>query len=79
MSQVWRELWSLIALILGVAVPVAKGATEFASAFETAGRVTRKATDNWELSVDLDSVAAKLALRKAEQNAAADKEAAAAA
>ena len=71
MSQVWRELWSLIALILGVAVPVAKGATEFASAFETAGRVTRKATDNWELSVDLDSVAAKLALRKAEQNAAA--------
>ncbi len=72
MSQVWRELWSLIALILGVAVPVAKGATEFASAFETAGRVTRKATDNWELSVDLDSVAAKLALRKAEQNAAAE-------
>ena len=72
MSQVWRELWSLIALILGAAVPVAKGATEFASAFETAGRVTRKATDNWELSVDLDSVAAKLALRKAEQNAAAE-------
>lgn len=72
MSQVWRELWALIALILGVAVPVAKGATEFASAFETAGRVTRKATDNWELSVDLDSVAAKLALRKAEQNAAAE-------
>ena len=72
MSQVWRDLWSLIALILGVAVPVAKGATEFASAFETAGRVTRKATDNWELSVDLDSVAAKLALRKAEQNAAAE-------
>ena len=70
MSQVWRELWSLIALILGVAVPVAKGATEFASAFETAGRVTRKATDNWELSVDLDGVAAKLALRKAEQAAA---------
>ena len=72
MSQVWRELWSLIALILGVAVPVAKGATEFASAFETAGRVTRKATDNWELSVDLDSVAAKLALRKAEQQAASE-------
>ena len=72
MSQVWRELWALIALILGVAVPVAKGATEFASAFETAGRVTRKATDNWELSVDLDSVAAKLALRKAEQNATAE-------
>ena len=72
MSQVWRELWALIALCLGVAVPVAKGATEFASAFETAGRVTRKATDNWELSVDLDSVAAKLALRKAEQNAAAE-------
>ena len=72
MSQVWRDLWSLVALVLGVAVPVAKGATEFASAFETAGRVTRKATDNWELSVDLDSVAAKLALRKAEQNAAAE-------
>ena len=70
MSQVWRELWSLIALILGVAVPVAKGATEFASAFETAGRVTRKATDNWELSVDLDGVAAQLALRKAQQAAA---------
>ena len=72
MSQVWRELWALIALILGVAVPVAKGATEFASAFETAGRVTRKATDNWELSVDLDGVAAQLALRKAQQNAAAE-------
>ena len=72
MSQVWRELWSLIALILGVAVPVAKGATEFASAFETAGRVTRKATDNWELSVDLDGVAAQLAVRKAQQNAAAE-------
>ena len=72
MSQVWRELWSLIALILGVAVPVAKGATEFASAFETAGRVTRKATDNWELSVDLDGVAAQLALRKAQQQAAAE-------
>ncbi len=72
MSQVWRDLWALVALVLGVAVPVAKGATEFASAFETAGRVTRKATDNWELSVDLDSVAAKLALRKAEQNAAAE-------
>lgn len=69
MSQVWRDLWALVALVLGVAVPVAKGATEFASAFETAGRVTRKATDNWELSVDLDSVAAKLALRKAEQAA----------
>ena len=66
MSQVWRELWALIALCLGVAVPVAKGATEFASAFETAGRVTRKATDNWELSVDLDGVAAQLALRKAQ-------------
>lgn len=75
MSQVWRELWSLIALILGVAVPVAKGATEFASAFETAGRVTRKATDNWELSIDLDAVQAQLALRKAQM--AADKEAAA--
>ena len=72
MSQVWRELWSLIALILGVAVPVAKGATEFASAFETAGRVTRKATDNWDLSVDLDGVAAQLAIRKAQQNAAAE-------
>lgn len=72
MSQVWRELWALIALILGVAVPVAKGATEFASAFETAGRVTRKATDNWELSVDLDGVAAQLALRKAQQQAAAE-------
>ena len=72
MSQVWRDLWALLSLVLGVAVPVAKGATEFASAFETAGRVTRKATDNWELSVDLDSVAAKLALRKAEQNAAAE-------
>ena len=72
MSQVWRDLWALVSLVLGVAVPVAKGATEFASAFETAGRVTRKATDNWELSVDLDSVAAKLALRKAEQNAAAE-------
>ena len=70
MSQVWRDLWALVALVLGVAVPVAKGATEFASAFETAGRVTRKATDNWELSVDLDGVAAKLALRKAEQEAA---------
>ena len=77
MSQVWRELWALIALILGVAVPVAKGATEFASAFETAGRVTRKATDNWELSIDLDAVQAQLALRKAQM--AADKEAAAAA
>ena len=77
MSQVWRELWALIALILGVAVPVAKGATEFASAFETAGRVTRKATDNWELSIDLDAVQAQLALRKAQ--VAADKEAAAAA
>ena len=72
MSQVWRDLWALVALVLGVAVPVAKGATEFASAFETAGRVTRKATDNWELSVDLDGVAAKLALRKAEQAAAID-------
>ncbi len=72
MSIAWRELWALVALVLGVAKPVAKGATEFANAFETAGRVTRKATDNWELSVDLDSVAAKLALRKAEQNAAAE-------
>ena len=72
MSQVWRDLWALLSLVLGVAVPVAKGATEFASAFETAGRVTRKATDNWELSVDLDGVAAKLALRKAEQQAAAE-------
>ncbi len=70
MSQVWRDLWALVALVLGVAVPVAKGATEFASAFETAGRVTRKATDNWELSVDLDGVAAQLALRKAQQAAA---------
>lgn len=77
MSIAWREFWSLIALILGVAVPVAKGATEFASAFETAGRVTRKATDNWELSIDLDAVQAQLALRKAQM--AADKEAAAAA
>lgn len=72
MSQVWRDLWALVALVLGVAVPVAKGATEFASAFETAGRVTRKATDNWELSVDLDGVAAQLALRKAQQAAAAE-------
>ena len=72
MSQVWRDIWALVALLLGVAVPVAKGATEFASAFETAGRVTRKATDNWELSVDLDSVAAKLALRKAEQAASVE-------
>ena len=72
MSQVWRDLWALLSLVLGVAVPVAKGATEFASAFETAGRVTRKATDNWELSVDLDSVAAKLALRKAEQAASVE-------
>ncbi len=72
MSQVWRDLWALVALVLGVAVPVAKGATEFASAFETAGRVTRKATDNWELSVDLDGVAAQLALRKAQQQAAAE-------
>ena len=69
MSIAWRELWALVALVIGVAKPVAKGATEFANAFETAGRVTRKATDNWELSVDLDSVAAKLALRKAEQAA----------
>ena len=72
MSQVWRDLWALLSLVLGVAVPVAKGATEFASAFETAGRVTRKATDNWELSVDLDGVAAKLALRKAEQAASVE-------
>ena len=72
MSIAWRELWALVALCIGMVKPVAKGATEFASAFETAGRVTRKATDNWELSVDLDSVAAKLALRKAEQNAAAE-------
>ena len=72
MSIAWRELWALVVLCLGVVKPVAKGATEFANAFETAGRVTRKATDNWELSVDLDSVAAKLALRKAEQNAAAE-------
>ena len=69
MSQVWRDLWALLSLALGVAVPVAKGATEFASAFETAGRVTRKATDNWELSVDLDGVAAQLALRKAQMAA----------
>ena len=72
MSQVWRDLWALLSLVLGVAVPVAKGATEFASAFETAGRVTRKATDNWELSVDLDGVAAQLALRKAQQAAASE-------
>ena len=72
MSKAWRDLWALVALVLGVAVPVAKGATEFASAFETAGRVTRKATDNWELSVDLDGVAAQLALRKAQQQAAAE-------
>ena len=71
MSQVWRDLWALLSLVLGVAVPVAKGATEFASAFETAGRVTRKATDNWELSVDLDGVAAQLALRKAQMAASA--------
>ena len=31
MSQVWRDIWALVALLLGVAVPVAKGATEFAS------------------------------------------------
>ena len=77
MSIAWRELWALVALVLGVAKPVAKGATEFANAFETAGRVTRKATDNWELSIDLDAVQAQLALRKAQM--AADKEAAAAA
>ena len=72
MSQVWRELWALIALCLGVAVPVAKGATEFASAFETAGRVTRKATDNWEISVDLDGVRARLELNRAKRGLEAE-------
>ena len=76
MSQVWRDIWALVSLVLGVAVPVAKGATEFATAFETAGRVTRKATDNWELSVDLDGVKARLELNRAQRNA--DTEAAAA-
>ena len=75
MSQVWRDIWALVSLVLGVAVPVAKGATEFATAFETAGRVTRKATDNWELSVDLDGVKARLELNRAQRNA--DTEAAA--
>ena len=72
MSQVWRQIWTVIGLFLGVAVPVAKGATEFASAFETAGRVTRKATDNWEISVDLDGVRARLELNRAKRGLEAE-------
>ena len=76
MSIAWRELWTLVALCLGVAKPVANGLTQYAEAFETTGRVTNKAAANWELSVDLDGVQAKLAIRKAQ--IAAEKEAAAA-
>ena len=74
MSIAWRELWTLVALCLGVVKPVANGLTQYAEAFETTGRVTRKATDNWELSIELDKVAAQLALRKAQQAAAAETE-----
>ena len=70
MRQVWTALWTLIATLVGSAMPVANGLTEYASAFEASGRIANKAMGNFEASVDLDAVAAKLALRKAEQDAA---------
>ena len=75
MTEVWRQIWTVIGLFLGVAAPRAKGATELATAFETSARVTRKAADNWEYSVDLDGVKARLELNRAQRNA--DTEAAA--
>lgn len=65
MSVAWREIWALVSLIIGIGKPLATGASQFASAFETAGRVTNKAAQNWETSIDIDSVAAELELRKA--------------
>ena len=69
MTEVWRQIWAVIGLFLGVAAPVAKGATELATAFETTARVTRKAADNWEYSVDLDGVKARLELNRAQRTA----------
>ena len=76
MTEVWRQIWAVIGLFLGVAAPVAKGATELATAFETTARVTRKAADNWEYSVDLDGVRARLELNRAQRGLEADTEAA---
>ena len=69
MTEVWRQIWMVLGLFLGVAAPVAKGATELATAFETTARVTRKAADNWEYSVDLDGVKARLELNRAQRTA----------
>lgn len=71
MRQVWQAIWSLTALFLGSAAPIATGLTQYASAFEASGRIANKAMANFESSVDLDAVAAELALRKAKLEAAA--------
>ena len=69
MRTVWTALWALVASIIGSAMPVANGITHYAQAFESTGRITNKAVANFEASVDLDAVAAQLALRKAKEAA----------
>ena len=68
MKQTWTIIWSLISAILGSAMPIAKGVTYYAQAFERTGSVTDKVVATFEAGVDLDQLEAthKLEARRAE-------------